>query len=130
MRADDGVGPYIFSQLDGCPGLRVINAAYTPENIIEDVIELQPKKILFIDAADFGGTPGEIRNIDKDHIPESSISTHGISLRVIASIIEEDTGAHIVFIGIQPKSVGFGEGLSTEVKQAADELIGCITKEG
>ncbi len=129
FRADDGVGPYIASGLRQSSRLSVIDAGYTPENIIDQAIELSAQRIIFIDAADFGGAPGELRLIDGEHIPEVSLSTHSIPLPVVSRILYADTQAEIYFIGIQPKSVEYKEGLSGEVKSAADALIRHINEE-
>lgn len=129
FRADDGVGPYIASCLRQSLRLSVIDAGFTPENIIDDVIKLFAQRIIFIDAADFDGVPGELRLIDSEHIPETSLSTHSMPLPVVSRILYEDTKAQIYFIGIQPKSVEYRQGLSGEVKSAADELIKHINQE-
>jgi hydrogenase 3 maturation protease len=129
MRSDDGVGPYIASKIKATTSLKIINAAYNPENIIDEVCDLNPDSITFIDAADFRGKPGEVELIDKEHIPESSLSTHMVPLKVVAQLIFSDTGAEILYLGIQPKSVEFGENLSEEVKNTADEIVSVIKKE-
>jgi hydrogenase 3 maturation protease len=129
LRSDDGIGPYIASLLEDTKDLKIIDAGYTPENCIDEVTALGPKRIIIIDAADFEGLPGEVRLVDKEHIPETSLSTHMISLKVIASLLEEDTKAQIKFLGIQPITVEFKEGLSDEIKETADEIVAAI-KEG
>jgi len=122
-RSDDGVGPYIGSKLTSKENLLVINAESNPENIIDQVIDAKPITIIVIDAADFGGKAGEIRIIDKEQIPEMSISTHTIPMSVIASIFEKDTSATLRFIGIQPRNVALGEEICSEVKDSALEII-------
>ncbi len=128
-RADDGVGPYIALRLKQSSKLSVIDAGSRPENIIDQAVKLLPQRIIFIDAADFGGFPGELRLIDSEHIPEASLSTHSIPLPVVSHILQKDTQAQIYFIGIQPQSVAQQEGLSGEVKSAADVLIKHINAE-
>jgi len=129
LRSDDGVGPYMASHLKNTKKLVVFDAGYNPENFIEEVVALKPGRIVIIDAADFGGKAGETKVISEEDIPESSLSTHAIPLRVIYHILKEDTGSEIKFIGIQPKEVGHGERLSTEVKAAADRIVSKIRKE-
>lgn len=123
FRSDDGAGPYIASQLKENQSVRVIDAGYTPENIVDEAIALQPKTVVFIDAANFGGRPGDIRVIPEESIPETTLSTHQIPLNVISKLIASSTGASISFVGIQAAKVSLGEGLSEEVKQSADEII-------
>ena len=137
FRADDGAGPYIASALKQSSKLFVIDAGYTPENVIDQAVHIltqhpalpdQPvrasaQRIIFIDAADFGGSPGELRLIDAQHIPQVSLSTHSMPLPVVSKILQEDTKAKVYFIGIQPKSVAHQEGLSSEVEASAAVLI-------
>jgi hydrogenase 3 maturation protease len=126
LRADDGVGPYIGLLLTSSTRVKIVNAGYTPENIIEQVISLRPAKIIFIDAADFQGAPGEARVIDQEHIPDASLSTHAVPLKVVYHLLLHDTAAMAVMIGIQPQSVDHKEGLSKAVKATADKIIKSI----
>lgn len=143
FRADDGVGPYIASGLSQSTKLSVIDAGSAPENVIDQAVKIlaehsalsdrpvraSAQRIIFIDAADFGGTPGELRLIDAEQIPESSLSTHSVPLPVVSRILHEDTSAKIYFIGIQPKSVEYKEQLSKEVSLVADKLVKHINEE-
>ena len=123
LRCDDGLGPFIASSLESNDKLTVIDAGSNPENVIEDIIKLNPKNILIIDAADFGQKPGTVRLVDKENIPEKSLSTHTISLKVIAAILVQDTKAKINFLGIQVKSIELGEGMCNEVKKAVIDVV-------
>ena len=126
-RSDDGVGPYIARQINKYKkDFTILNAEDQPENIIDEATQLKPGKIVIIDAADFGGMPGEIRLIEKKDIPDTSLSTHSFSPNILATIIEEETGADVSFLGIQPKSVQLAEGFSEPVKRAAEKIISCI----
>lgn len=123
LRSDDGLGPFIASKLETGENLTIVDAGSNPENVIDDIIELKPKNILIIDAADFKAEPGVVRLIDKDDIPETTLSTHTISLKVIAEILAQDTKAQIKFLGVQAKNVELGEGMCDEVKTAALGII-------
>jgi len=126
FRCDDGVGPFIFDKLKHIADLNIINAADRPENIVEDVIAQNPRRIIFIDAADFGKKPGTLDLIPSEHIPETTLSTHAIPLNVIAGLIKNETGCEVFFVGIQAKNFSLGEGLSAEVKNAAQAVISFI----
>lgn len=127
FRSDDGVGPFIARQIKKSKkNVIVINAEDKPENIIDRAIQLKPCKVVIIDAANFGGMPGEIRLIEKNNIPDTSLSTHSLSPNILAAIIEAGTGADVSFLGIQPKSVQLAKGLSKPVKRAAEKIISCI----
>ena len=128
LRRDDGVGIYIAKQIKKCKeNIIILNADSKPENIIGKAVQIKPQKVVIIDAADFGGRAGEIRLIKKADIPNTSLSTHSFSLNITAGIIEEDTGAEVSFLGIQPGSVRLGEGLSKSVRKAAERIILCLS---
>lgn len=128
FRSDDGVGPYIAERI----GLLlentvILNAGDKPENIIDSAIEIKPARTIIIDAADFGGTPGEVRLIPEDLVPDNTLSTHTFPLRVITRVIAEDTGSEVFFLGIQPAGMALGEGLSEEVRKSADAIISALS---
>ena len=125
LRGDDGVGPFVGEQVRfKDPGNGVINAYTTPENIAQKAIDLKPEKIILLDAAHFGGRPGEIRIIPLELINQQTvISTHSFPLSVTFSVVKEDTGAELVAFGVQPASMEYEEGLTPAVKEAALILI-------
>lgn len=125
LRADDGVGPFIGESLRvSGDALKVINAYTTPENIAQAAIAWKPDKIVVVDAARFGGKPGEFRIIPLDRVNQQTVmSTHSFPLSVTFSIIKEDTGAELVVLGIEPGSMDFAEGLTPEVKDSALNLV-------
>ena len=125
-RRDDGVGPYISERLRGVPGLAVIAAGQNPENIVDEVLALRPARVLVIDAADFGGRPGELRLLAAEQIPSCTLSTHMIPLNVITALIQDETGAAATFLGIQVATVTPGEGLSPPVQQAAEQVLAAV----
>jgi hydrogenase 3 maturation protease len=123
FRRDDGVGPFIAEKLKQAGLTNVIDAGHTPENIVDQVIELAPGNIVFIDAADFSGAPGQTKIIPEEHIAETTLSTHMIPLNVVSALIADSIKTTITFIGIQPADVSFGEGLTTEVQKTAGLIV-------
>lgn len=126
FRRDDGVGSYIFSALKNVEGINILDAGINPENIVEDVIALSPLHILFLDAADFKGVPGEIKNLAIDTVSDYTISTHTFPLSLICAIIQDQITVNIEFIGIQLKDANYGEGLSQEVEKSAIMIINAL----
>lgn len=125
LRADDGVGPYVCSRVKfSRPDLRLLDAGTTPESIAQTAIEWKPEKIILVDAAHFKGRAGELRVIPLEDINQSTvISTHSFPLSVTFSIVTEDTGAELVVVGVQARSLDYAEGLSPEVEKSAAELV-------
>jgi hydrogenase 3 maturation protease len=126
LRRDDGAGTYIAEKTRAAENFRVFNTGERPENFIETIISLKPAAIVLLDAADFGGSAGEIRVIPERVIPDTGMSTHALPLKFVCALLRENTGARITFIGIQPADVGFGEELSPEIKRACDEIISLL----
>ena len=103
LRADDGVGPYVgrHVKLRGA-NLRLMDAGTTPERIAQDAIDWKPDKIILIDAAHFRGRAGEVRVIPLEAVNRyTALSTHSFPLHVTFSLVKEDTGAELVFVGIR-----------------------------
>ena len=129
FRSDDGVGPYIAEKCTAPKrDVVVLNAGDKPENFIDRAIEIKPQKTIIIDAADFGGLAGEVRLIPEEAIPDTTLSTHTFPLKIISRILAEDTGTDVYFLGVQPKDMGFGEGLSPEVRESAELIIGLLNE--
>lgn len=124
LRADDGVGPSVFSRLKPRrPDLRVMDGGTVPENIAQSAIDWKPDKIILIDAANFGGAAGEVRLIPLEAINlQTVLSTHSFPLSVTFSIVKEDTGAELAIVGVQVKCLDHIEALSPEVEETASKL--------
>ena len=132
-RSDDGVGPYIAGMLapflHGIPKIHLINANTTPENYVDEVIRISPEFLVILDAANFKKDPGEFIFLDDEKdLPKNSISTHTLPLNLIASLIRSECSCSIIYIGIQISDICPGEGLSKEVRKAADLFIQGITQ--
>lgn len=125
LRSDDGVGEYIAELLEEQPPscFVLVRGGFTPENVVEEVVAHGPKKTIVIDAASFGGVPGEVRVLKEEEIVTTTLSTHVFPLPILARIIAEDTKSRVVFVGIEPCCVTFGKGLSQEVRRTAWDIV-------
>jgi hydrogenase maturation protease len=131
FRSDDGVGPYIAGRLapilKNRPAIHLFSAHTNPENYIDEIIAASPALVVFLDAANFGGFPGEFIYLeDETAFRVSSASTHTIPLGVIASLIKSECGCTVMYIGIQAQNLQLGEALSGSVKRAADLFVEAI----
>lgn len=123
LKADDGIGSEICSQLKQLIPDNVIDTGTVPENYIQVILKKLPKTILFIDAIDFGASAGTIRIFDSYDVCTGGVSTHTFSLRVLSEMLAQKTNAKIYFIGIQPKSTQIGDPMSGEVESAKKEVL-------
>lgn len=115
---------YIGERLFHSPSpFSVVLAGFTPERVIDDILREHPAKVIFIDAASFGGKPGEIRVLTEEEIDAATLSTHTFPLVVLARLIAEEARCPVFFVGIQPQDVSFGEGLSVPVEEAASVIL-------
>jgi hydrogenase 3 maturation protease len=126
LRGDDGVGPFMAGLIRPTSRVRVINCGETPENFLGVIASYEPERVVIIDAAEFGGDPGEIRVVRKDEIAGGGLSTHDAILTLFADFIEEQTGARTFFLAVQPVRSDVGDTLSPAVEQAGREVAASI----
>ena len=123
MWRDDGVGSCIAEALQDCPNLDAVDGGFVPENYLEVVASKKPDTILMIDAADFGGEPGETRLLQPGDVVLAGISTHAGSPQMLARYLEARTGAQVALLAIQPKDTSEGHELSPEVSATMNKLV-------
>ena len=81
-----------------------------------------------VDAADMMKPPGHIELVTKDRIGGITISTHSMPLSFLMMYLEQETGGKTILIGIQPKSIQFGEGLTQEIQEVVDRTINTLER--
>ncbi len=127
-RRDDGCGSLVAEYLARQDGVLAIDAGASPENYLERVARLEPDTVLFIDAVDFGGAPGEVRILEAEQVAHGGLSTHAVSLSMAADYLTARTRARLALVAIQPADLGDGEGLGVEVAQAARSLQSALAR--
>jgi len=121
---DDGVGSVLAERLKALhPDAPVFDGGMVPENYLEKVAATEPDSILLIDAADFGGEPGECREFIGEELALTGLSTHAGSPQMLAAYLEARTGAEVKMLAIQPGDVGEGTQLSPRVELAVCALL-------
>ncbi|MFA5778841.1 MAG: hydrogenase maturation peptidase HycI [Elusimicrobiota bacterium] len=125
LKGDDGAGPEIIKRLQkkGQVPFSLLDAGSAPENYTKTIKDFKPETIIFIDAVEMKETPGTVKIIDEKNISSGYFTTHNMPLNLFLDYIKEETKAKIIFIGIQPKSTRFGEGLSAPVQKAVEKLV-------
>jgi len=122
LRRDDSVGLTVIDRLGALiddPSISLVKCHEVPENFTGRVKRFKPACVILIDAADFGGVPGEIRVFDLSELEGIEITTHRPSLAVLGEYLQSETSAGIFVIGIQPADREFGEGLSPAARRAS-----------
>ena len=123
---DDGVGIHVVNRLKEKiknPDVECLIGGTVPENLTGVLKKLKPSHILLIDAAGAGLAPGTISVIDPAKIKSGGLSTHTLSLKEMTAYLCQEIGAKVILLGIEPKDLNFGEGLSPEIRRAAEAAV-------
>ena len=126
MRKDDAAGCEAAEQLTReikKNNIKVINAENIIENYLGAIERFKPTRLFVIDALDFGGNPGEVKIFKPHQVKDTTSSTHNFSLSLIIEHIIKETGARCEVIGIQPETIGFGEGLSISAEKGIKKAV-------
>lgn len=123
LNGDDGAGPILYEKIRDLQNerLQLIDAKTVPENFLGPIVEFRPDVVLVVDAADFGGAPGEWRFIKEEEIGNFSVSSHGGNLGLIERFLK-GKGIQTRFLGIQPRQTAIGTSVSPDVAQSVDAL--------
>ncbi len=130
LRHDDAVGLVVVEKLHSRVNNRdvtLLNCADIPENFTGHVKRLGPDCVVLVDAADFGGHPGDVHAFTIGDVEEGGISTHKASLAVLGAYLRSETGASVFIVGIQPGSTEFGTGLTPRLQEASDSIAEVIS---
>jgi hydrogenase 3 maturation protease len=128
LMADDAAGVMITDALierfGEEPGrFRVFSGGTAPECFTGEIKRFRADHVVIIDAADFGGQPGEVSAIDPAVVNGVSFSTHMLPLKVMLDYLNKELGCKTTIIGIQPRCLEFGGEMTGEVKESVDAII-------
>ena len=112
--SDDGVGPYIISELLNYSNKRFlfINAGIDSMSRVVEIIEFKASHLVLLDTCTLHKPPGTVAIIERENIKEYvPISTHTIPVHIVVDLILEKLPDLKVFmIGFVPESlIGFTE---------------------
>ena len=126
LMSDDGVGVRLLERLEAAgpaiPGVEYVDAGTLGIVLLPRIQECGA--LLILDAAHFGESPGTVRALtgrDMDSFLRTArCSVHEIGIRELLDLarLTDTLPEHRAFVGIQPKTVGWGESLSHEVGAA------------
>lgn len=119
LRADDGAGLKLTERLKSkneFSNSHFILAGRNPENHLQEILNQNPQIVIFIDAAEWNGNPGEIKIFNDDEISQTEFSTHTFSITMIKDFLLNHQQMDFMFLGIQPLSTSFNEGLSEPIR--------------
>ena len=114
---DDGLGVRLAEALTADGLSEVVVAGTTPERFIGRVSDAGYDHVIFLDAVEFGGAPGSVVFLDSEEMAARfpQVSTHKISLGVLAKWVESGGATHAWLLGVQPESLKPGQRLTPTV---------------
>nr|WP_294998302.1 hydrogenase maturation peptidase HycI [uncultured Methanobrevibacter sp.] len=127
LKSDDGVGPFIIKKLKEenieNKNLLFIDGKTVPENFTGKIRKEKPTHLIIVDACLMDLQPGEMQIVNKYEFANIGISTHSMSLSFFVRYLEKDMDFGIIFVGIEPETMDWGEKPTLKVEKAANEFI-------
>lgn len=120
LMGDDAAGVLLAQLLHETPlpGWQLVHGGAMPENVLHQVRDLAPQRVLVVDAADMDLPPGSLRRLDGARLEDPFlISTHTLPLSYLIQALGEFTPC-VELLGIQPGVVAFGYPASPPVIDA------------
>jgi hydrogenase 3 maturation protease len=130
VRRDDFVGMVVVRRLERArlSHVHLIETGEVPESYLGVVENTHPTHVLIVDAAEMDAPVGSVKLVSPEKIAGLSLSTHALPLSVVSDYLASMTKAKIALLGIQPKVIGFGEGLSQELRDIVEPLSQSIVR--
>lgn len=138
LRKDDGFGPEVVKRLEKSERLpKNVDIKDYGTSCFDLLFDLKDfDKVVFIDAVEFEGKAGEIKEIvpgikkmnEKEVIKLINLSLHEIELQKIIDLMSslDILPEKVLIIGCKPKDLGSGIGLSKEVEKAVKKAVEII----
>ena len=126
LRGDDAAGSLAARQIVDSPGVCVIDAQDVPEDYVLQAVNQRPDTVVLIDCVDLDSAPGAVAFLDKDQMAEYWPSTHRMPMSSLMEILEQETHARVVGIGIQPAHTEFLRPVSDAVKESVARVAGML----
>ncbi|MBN2203011.1 MAG: hydrogenase maturation protease, partial [Candidatus Aenigmarchaeota archaeon] len=116
MKKDDDIGNIVIGMLKS--DAKKMRGDTNPENFIGKISGFD--NIILLDAVQFEGNVGEVKAFKLEEVEDRLTSTHSMPIALLKKFYPE---AKITVIGIRPKSVDFGEGISDELEEKMDNIV-------
>jgi len=123
LRADDGAGSLVARSLRERFPDAAFDGGQAPENASGPVRRVRPDTVIVVDAADFGGAPGEVRVASATGAAAGlTLGTHALPIGTFMQALGEMTGAAVHLMAIQAVTTAFGAAMTPEVAVAVVEV--------
>ena len=125
LKRDDGVGVVISKKIIERPDIKSLTVEVSIENYIGKINSMEPDEIVIIDCMELGSSPGTYRLLALEDVEDITFNTHNISLGRVGDFFHYPS----YVLGIQPRSVEFGDHLSPPVQDSADRIVRLINQQ-
>jgi len=123
LRADDGAGSLVAERLrERYPDV-VFDAAQAPENYLAPIRRADPDVVMLVDAADFGGSPGEVRAATAEDVEGLMMGTHAAPLSMFMRVLGNETQADVRLVAVQVATTTLGADMTREVADSVENLV-------
>ncbi len=129
LRADDAAGILVAEALiKSCrditkPKLKVFIGATAPENLTGEIKRFRPTHVLIVDSADMGKPAGTVDLLDLNKERQVTFCTHRLPNKILADYLAKDINCKVVVVGIQPKTLEFGQAPSSKVAKSVRQFL-------
>jgi hydrogenase maturation protease HycI len=121
-RGDDGAGPELVRLLEEAGVETVIDAGTSPETETWRIREAKPGTVLFVDAVELGGAPGDTALLAPSDLRASGFDTHRAPLRLTMEYVRQEMGCTCWMLAVQPRNVRQQASMSDEVRGSVERL--------
>jgi hydrogenase maturation protease len=122
LRGDDGLGPRLVARLKKRLAAPCIDAGASLERYLGRILRLEPDTVLLADAVHLGLEPGAWRILEPAELLAGGLSTHDLSLSFHLEELAGRLPGKIYLLGVQPRWLTLGRGLSAEVRSTLRDL--------
>jgi len=119
-------GPFARGELQALSSsLHCLIAGTQPERFVGRLAARGFDHLVFLDAVEFGGPPGSVVLLNSDQMQARfpQVSTHALSLGLLARWVEANGVAKAWLLGVEPASVQPGSPLSGPVQETLGRLL-------
>jgi hydrogenase maturation protease HycI len=122
LQGDDAIGPNLVDLLHGRVEATLVYAGEVPENYLSSIQAAQPDVVLIIVALELGAEPGGLAIMDADRLRAIENFTRNPGLAFLAVMIQDETNAEVILVGVQPETTRFAGKMSKSVQLAMHNL--------
>lgn len=122
--SDDGFGMHLAARLVAAGVADVVLTGNCPERYLGRVTGSNFDRVVFLDAVEVGAAPGSVVLLNSDEMSAKfpQVSTHKISLGLLALLARGNGVGEAWLLGVQPESIEPGHHLSPKLQGSLDLL--------